>query len=318
MKTAPTIQEWIFRFLQQDPPRAKSVVMTVFGDTITPRGGTVWLGSLIALLAPLGISDRLVRTSVFRLAEEGWLEASRSGRRSQYRLTAQGEKRFTRAHQRIYAPQPTSWDGRWTMVMTAPDIISSSERSALKKELLWEGFGQIAADVYAHPGGKDEALAELLTRTGTAGKVFVVEAAGIAELSSRPLTDLLAHCWDLDKVMHDYTQFIAHFAPLQTLLEQDQQHDQQDQLDAQQAFAIRTLLIHAFRRVQLHDPQLPAQLLNKDWPGATAYDLCRSLYQLCSAQADRHVSATLAAEQVEVPELAAHYHHRFGGNAASA
>lgn len=310
MKIAPAIQEWIFRFLQQDPLRAKSVVMTVFGDAITPRGGTVWLGSLIALLAPLGISDRLVRTSVFRLAEEGWLEASRSGRRSQYRLTAQGEKRFTRAHQRIYAPQPPNWNGRWTLVMTAPDIISGSERTALKKELLWEGFGQIAAGLYAHPGGKDEALAELLSRTGAAGKVFVMDAAGIAELSSRPLTDLLAHCWDLDKVMHDYRQFIAHFAPLQTLL------GQQDQPDAQQAFAIRTLLIHAFRRVQLHDPQLPVQLLNKDWPGATAYDLCRSLYRLCSTQADLHVSATLAAEQAEVPQLAAHYAARFGGIAA--
>lgn len=310
MKTAIAIQKWTSHFLQQDPPRAKSVVMTVFGDAIMPRGGTVWLGSLIALLAPLGISDRLVRTSVFRLADEGWLEASRSGRRSQYRLTPQGEKRFTRAHQRIYAPQPSSWNGRWTLVMTAPDIISGSERTALKKELLWEGFGQIAAGVYAHPGGKDEALAELLSRTGTAGKVFVMAAAGIAELSSRPLTDLLAHCWELDKVTHDYTQFIAHFAPLQTLL------GQQVQLDPQQAFAIRTLLIHAFRRVQLHDPQLPAQLLSKDWPGATAYALCSSLYQLCSAQADLHVSATLAAEQEEVPELAAHYRHRFSGHDA--
>jgi phenylacetic acid degradation operon negative regulatory protein len=310
MKNSSPIQKWITRFLQQDPPRAKSVVMTVFGDAITPRGGTVWLGSLIALLAPLGISDRLVRTSVYRLADEGWLEASRSGRRSQYRLTMQGEKRFTRAHQRIYAPQPTSWNGRWTLVMTAPDIISASERTALKKELLWEGFGQIAVGIYAHPGGKDDALAELLARTGTAGKVFVVGAAAMDDVSTRPLTELLAHCWDLEKIKQDYAQFIAHFAPLQTLLAQ------QSPLDSQQAFAIRTLLIHAFRRVQLHDPQLPAQLLSKDWPGATAYELCRSLYRLCSTQANLHVSATLAAEQDEVPAMAAHYACRFCGIAA--
>ena len=100
-----TATQWIKQFLQQDPPRAKSVVMTVFGDAITPHGGAVWLGSLIALLAPLGISERLVRTSVFRLADEGWLEATRSGRRSQYRLTAQGQQRFNRAHQRLCAPR---------------------------------------------------------------------------------------------------------------------------------------------------------------------------------------------------------------------
>jgi phenylacetic acid degradation operon negative regulatory protein len=309
MKTS-SIHQWISHFLQQDPPRAKSVVMTVFGDAITPRGGTVWLGSLIALLAPLGISDRLVRTSVYRLAEEGWLEASRSGRRSQYRLTAQGEKRFTRAHQRIYAPAQAAWDGRWTLVMTAPEIISAATRLALKKELLWEGFGLIAPGMYAHPGGKDEALSELLARTGTDGKVFVVSAAEMDAVSSRPLSDLLTHCWELDKVVADYSQFIASFAPLLALLKQ------QRALDAQQAFTIRTLLIHAFRRVQLHDPQLPAELLRTDWPGAAAYELCRSLYQLTSGQADVQVATTLATEQEDVPPLAAHYVQRFGGLAA--
>ena len=98
--TTPLSRPWIARQLRQDPPRAKSLVMTVFGAALAPRGGAVWLGSLISLLAPFGISERAVRTSVFRLVEEGWLEASRSGRRSQYRLSAQGEKRILRAHQR--------------------------------------------------------------------------------------------------------------------------------------------------------------------------------------------------------------------------
>lgn len=77
-----------------DPPRSKSVVMTVFGDSIAPHGGAVWLGSLIELLAPFGISDRLVRTSIFRLADEGWLEARRDGRSSLYTLTDSGLRRI--------------------------------------------------------------------------------------------------------------------------------------------------------------------------------------------------------------------------------
>ncbi|MDN5872183.1 MAG: phenylacetic acid degradation operon negative regulatory protein PaaX, partial [Nitrococcus sp.] len=50
------------------PVRAGSLIITVYGDAIAPRGGTVWLGSLIALLTPLGLNQRLVRTSVFRLS----------------------------------------------------------------------------------------------------------------------------------------------------------------------------------------------------------------------------------------------------------
>ena len=123
-KPTPDLQRWIARSLKQDPPRAKSLVMTVFGDAIAPYGGSVWLGSLIALLAPLGISERLVRTAVYRLVDEGWLEASRSGRRSQYRLSAQAEQRFLRAHQRVYAPVAQTWDGRWTLVLADPDALA--------------------------------------------------------------------------------------------------------------------------------------------------------------------------------------------------
>ena len=76
--TRQSLDTWIAKQRRQPTLRAKSLVMTVFGDAIAPRGGSVWLGSLISLLDPLGISERLVRTSVFRLTEEGWLEASRS------------------------------------------------------------------------------------------------------------------------------------------------------------------------------------------------------------------------------------------------
>jgi phenylacetic acid degradation operon negative regulatory protein len=59
-----TSSEWIAHFLASDPPRSKSLVMTIFGDSIAPHGGTIWLGSLIELLAPFGVSARLLRTSV--------------------------------------------------------------------------------------------------------------------------------------------------------------------------------------------------------------------------------------------------------------
>lgn len=285
--------------------RAKSVVMTVFGDVIVPRGGTVWLGSLIALLAPFGISDRLVRTSVFRLTEEGWLEAERSGRRSRYRFTVQGEQRFTRAHNRIYAPVQPPWDGRWTLVLFTAEL-SSSRRTALKKELLWEGFGQITPGVYAYPGEKGVALQDIVTRTQSAGDIFISTASDAAGVTARPLSDLLVLGWQLETVVREYQRFIQRFTPLQTLL------SAVDAMEPAQAFTIRTLLIHAFRRVQLHDPQLPADCLGADWPGGTAYALCRDIYRRCSQQAEHYVTQTLAAEQSEVPALSAESASRFG------
>ena len=147
----------------------------------------------------------------------------------------------------------------------------------------------------------------MLARTGTAGHVVVLSAVKKTSVTSRPLEDLLAQCWALDKLIDDTTRFIACFAPLQTLLAT------QDTIEPQEAFVIRTLLIHAFRRVQLHDPQLPAALLPADWPGTTAYALCRALYQRTSAQADVHVTTTLSMEQGALPPLSASYAQRFGG-----
>jgi phenylacetic acid degradation operon negative regulatory protein len=302
-----SISQWIQEFIAGDPPRSKSVVMTVFGDSITPRGGAVWLGSLITLLAPLGISDRLVRTSVFRLAEEGWLEATREGRRSLYTLTAPGLRRFERAYKRIYSPPSPDWDGSWTLLLTAPEIISAGQRAALRKELLWEGFGMIAPGVFGHPGGKAAVLEEILSRVGVAGKVFVCAASESRQVSTRPLSDLVQHCWELDKVLDEYRHFIDCFRPLLKLLKMKRT------LDAEQAFAIRTLLIHTFRRAQLHDPQLPLKLLPADWPGTTAYELCHEIYQLTYRQAEQYILATLQQEDENIPEAASYFYQRFGG-----
>jgi len=299
------IDKWIAGFLKQQPPRAKSIVMTVFGDAIAPRGGTVWLGSLIALMDALKINDRLVRTSVFRLTEESWLHANRSGRRSQYSLTSQGAKRFARAHQRVYAPASSAWDGRWIFVIAPPALSSSGDRNQLKKELLWEGFGLIAPGVFVHPGSKEAAVSEILQRTGNADHVFVSAATSLSEITSRPLTDLLTHCWQLEAVIKGYADFVKRYAPLLALLQE------QSDLTDQQAFVIRTLLIHAFRRVQLHDPQLPAELLRADWAGATAYDVCKSIYQIVTPQADAYVALTLATEQDVVLPIAKEFVQRF-------
>src|SRR5204863_361665 len=46
-------------FRAQRPLRGGSLLITVFGDSIAPRGGAVTLGSLIRLAAPFGLTERL-------------------------------------------------------------------------------------------------------------------------------------------------------------------------------------------------------------------------------------------------------------------
>ncbi len=159
-RLARATQSLLARFHRQRPVRSGSLLITVLGDSIAPRGGVVTLGSLIRLAEPLGLPDRHVRTSVGRLAQEGWLSSSREGRQSEYSLTEHGKSRFAEATSRIYREAPQSWDGNWTLVLLPPS--GSSAQKAAREEMLWLGFGQVRAGVLAHPNlGVEETRRQL-------------------------------------------------------------------------------------------------------------------------------------------------------------
>ncbi|HEX7416796.1 MAG TPA: hypothetical protein VF315_01970, partial [Steroidobacteraceae bacterium] len=120
-------------FRRQQPLRGGSLLITMFGDAIAPHGGKVALGSLIELARPFGLTERLVRTAVARLALDDWLVSRRDGRRSEYRLSANGRRRFSEATLRIYATNPRSWDGRWSVVL--PQTRTAKARERLRVEL---------------------------------------------------------------------------------------------------------------------------------------------------------------------------------------
>jgi phenylacetic acid degradation operon negative regulatory protein len=304
MRIPTTVNGWIDQSLTLDPPRSKSLLMTIFGDAVVPHGGLAWLGSLIELAAPFGINDRLVRTSIFRLAQEGWLGAQRDGRRSNYTITPESMLRFTRAFRRVYAAPNVHWDGSWTFLLGTNGLITT-ERAALRKELLWEGYAVVAQGIAGHPAGDPAAIDDLLGRLALRGKVYVVQAAQLPGVQGKPLADLVAEGWDLSAVIAGYEHFVERFAPLRELL--------RGELTAEQAFIVRTLVLHAYRRVQLHDPQLPVELLPSPWPGAAAFELARELYRATYVAAEEHIVAALRREDPAASMVDATFYGRFGG-----
>ena len=132
-------------FSRQQPVRAGSLIVTIFGDSVTPRGGEVWLGSLIRVFESLGINQRLVRTAVYRLVQDGILTNEAIGRRSFYSLTVVGKRQFDEATERIYAEHRPDWDGSWCLVLMSH--VETGLRATLRKDLAWLGFGAFGADV---------------------------------------------------------------------------------------------------------------------------------------------------------------------------
>jgi phenylacetic acid degradation operon negative regulatory protein len=303
------VARWISRERRRHPPRAKSLVVTVWGDSIAPHGGAVWLSGLIRLLAPLGLNERLVRTSVYRLAQEGWLSAQQGGRRSLYRLTEQGNRRFEHAYRRIYASPAREWDGRWEIVLAPAAVLRERERRDLRQELRWEGFGNIVPGIFVRPAraGAAEVLPEILQVLGVERRVSVLIGHDAPGLDTRHLHALVRNCWDLVALAAQYRGFLNRFASVIRDFRIDRK------VDPEHCFVVRSLLIHAFRRVTLHDPQLPAALLPSRWPAPAAYALCRDFYRLTQRQAEQHLLATLETDRGALPRAATYFFERFGG-----
>jgi phenylacetic acid degradation operon negative regulatory protein len=296
----------VTRFVQRELASARcasSLLITVWGDR-SPRQRR---HRLIRLLAPFGINERLVRTSVFRLAREGWLKATPVGRRSLYRLTRDGARRFEHAYRRIYTLPVERWDDTWELVIAGAR--NSATRRALDEELKWEGFGSLAPGVYARPSQEPSSVPRIAAALGLAGKLIVVRARDDTALDGQTLASSVPRILDLPSVAADYRRFLRRFGTVIDRFRQagDGAHP------PEQSFLVRTLLIHEYRRVLLRDPQLPAALLPLDWPGPAAFALCRDFYRLTHRAAEQHLVATLAGARGALPPASADFYRRFGG-----
>jgi phenylacetic acid degradation operon negative regulatory protein len=306
------VQNWIRRLSQEEPPRSKSLIITIFGDSIKPRARGLWLSQLIAMLRPFHMDERLARTSTFRLAEEGWLASERVGRKSRYSLTDSGVHRIETAHRRIYDPPPHQWPGVWTIVILSRAGNRVAERAELRRELEWEGFGTLGPGIAVHPCADREALAAVLERLGLTGSAIVLEARDLSGFSALESRALIAECWNLEGLAQMYAAVIARFEPLVRMLDEPNDSSSDGtKIDAETAFVLQTLLIHSWRRAVLHDPRFPSDLLPQSWPGSAAYDLCRRLYIRLFEQAGEFIARHLDEDESRI--RGRDFFARFGG-----
>lgn len=305
MPAFPALDSLIENFRNRRPIRAGSLIITIYGDAIAPRGGTVWLGSLINLLEPLGLNQRLVRTSVFRLAKENWLAADQVGRRSYYSLTGPGIRRFQKAFTRVYAEHNPDWDGRW--LMTVFNLLSPDDRTKLRQELEWLGFGVLSPTVMLHPQMKKAELVTILQELDYLDDVIILEDMSEGISTSRPLRLQSRESWNLPKLAESYRCFLEKFRPIWAHIKDN------GTPTPEQCFQIRTLLIHEYRRIILRDPQLPDELLPGDWAGSSARQLCYNIYQRVWRSAEEHLDNTLETAEGPLPPPNSKFYARYGG-----
>lgn len=235
------IIDGVFADLQESGAlRVWSVIITVFGDAVVPRGGVVGLVSLLPLLERIGIEQNAVRTAMSRLANDGWVVRERIGRQSFYSLAKDGQATFESAARRIYALQPSPWTGFFEIVLLRGQ--DHRNRPVTQRRMGEAGFGRIMPDVYLRP------KVEFQPPVPVEDAAIVVETRTITPLT---ISDLVGQCWPVDDLATGYSRLVARFSSVLDALERTPEPVPMD------ALATRIVLAHEWRKVILKDVDLP-------------------------------------------------------------
>jgi len=301
-----TLKVLLEHFQQQTPVRASSLIISVWGDAIEPRGGAVWLGSLIKLFEPFGISERLMRTSIFRLSQDDWLVSEKVGRRSYYRLSESGHQRFEDAFRRIYGEEQRRWDGRWLLVNM--HLLTADERKKLIERLRLLGFGPFGSSLYASPFVSVISVDAIVKEMSLTGRVALSITEAPTTKTDLATLALVRQGWALEELEFGYQNFVGRFQPVW------QEIEMRESLCPESAFMARTLLIHEYRKLALRDPSLPDALLPKSWSGHAARQLCRNLYRKLTPATERWLQESLESQLGPMPQPGQRFYERFEGS----
>ncbi|HZH51196.1 MAG TPA: PaaX family transcriptional regulator C-terminal domain-containing protein [Microvirga sp.] len=276
------------RFHERTPIRAGSLIVTVFGDAVVPRGGVLSLSSLHEIMRAFRISDTLVRTALSRLVTDGWFERWKVGRNSYYQLTAMGREAFAQATQRIYADPPQDWCGAFDLLL----LENTQDRSVLRAGLSEAGYGTLGPDLLIAAGAPT-----------SGGGPFLRLSAAPADLSTAQR--LVERAWPLEEIEGRYQRFVATYSGTLDALGKGVAFGDLD------ALLVRILLIHDYRRAVLKDPLLPPQLLPKPWTGTAARELCGKIYKTLMPAAERWIDTHAQNDRGPLPAADPSFARRF-------
>jgi phenylacetic acid degradation operon negative regulatory protein len=279
--------------LRQAKPRLSTLLKLMFSEAQAFGQKTQWLGSVIALIEPLGFQERTIRTALFRLAESKLIKIERHGRRSLCMLTPSTAAAIQAARQRLNTPAARSFGEDWSMLVHTGGF-SAVRYATARKQLLELDYCVLAPNIMARPAsyargvqsGEDHGLA-----------LFEVNGSQLAAAVRQPLFGKMD--WDLETPKELYEEFQQRFTPLRAML------GKRGALTDQQAYMVRLLVSHGYQHSRRSDPLLPQELLPPEWPAMAAYQTYVALYAGCAGQARRHILKITETPALEQPVIAA-------------
>lgn len=240
---------------------ARSALFDLYGDHLRGRGGQAPVAVLVRLLAPLGVTAPAVRTAISRMVRQEWLRPVRLDAGPGYALTDQARSRLDEAAARIYRTRTPTWTGAWDLLVLDP-VRSRSVRERVRSALGYLGYAPLSDSTWISPSVSPE-VARTLAAEGVGFARFAAHDDAPAAQAAR--------AWNLDALAGTYRSWRRFAADL---VESPERHldpaATPPVTEDERAFAVRSLLVHEWRKFLFTDPGLPADLLPAGWAGLEA------------------------------------------------
>jgi phenylacetic acid degradation operon negative regulatory protein len=259
--------------------QARSALFDLYGDHLRGRGSAVPVAALVRLLGRLDIAAPAVRTAVSRMVRQGWLLPASTDLGPGYALTERARERLDEAAVRIYRHQPLpDWDGRWSLALMTHSH-DRVRRERVQRALEYLGYRQLHPDNWIAPRPSHE-LTGIAAAEGLSVTHFRAEYDGDdAELAER--------LWQPAELAAAYRRWLTEAREIVAA-----EGDNVGSDDG--AFAVRSRLLHEWRKFLFTDPGLPRCLLPDEWPGDAAAAYFDEQNARLAPGATRFVDACLA------------------------
>lgn len=235
---------------------ARSLMLTMLGEFVRPEPAGVWTQTFVGAFEALGFAEGTARQTLKRSAEEGWIRSRRLGRRSEWHLVPATRAMLIEGSRRIYelGTRREPWSGRWLVLHLQLSDLDRRSRERLRRRLGWSGFGQLSTDCWISPHpDRAPTVLEILGEIGGENSLLIAGAS----LGPEDPRTIVEHAWNLDRLAETYKQTLDSMKGLRPRT-------------PAATFAALTRLVNHWRRMPFSDPDLPIDLLPKNWPGHRA------------------------------------------------
>ncbi|MFB9895387.1 PaaX family transcriptional regulator [Planobispora takensis] len=263
---------------QTGSPRPQSLMLSFLGLHVLGHRVAVYSGSVIDVLARVGVSEEAVRATLARMVRRDLLARHRRGRKMYFGLTERSRAVLRDGHDRVWSAGAVNreWDGTWTLVGFSLPEAWRRQRHDLRTRLIWAGFGPLQNGLWIAPGQVD--VPRVVADLGLDDHLNVMRAHAAEPTEA---AQLVHRAFDTAGIAARYRAFLERW-------------DRPDPVPAVPDDFTRQLLLHTdWLQLVRSDPHLPAEHLPDDWPAIRAEHLFRALSHRYDATSREQAALTL-------------------------